>query len=303
VDNSGLAPLTVMRIVHISDFHFQAWPRDWTAGLDKRLLGLLNVALHRRAQFHPAYVERLLGRLQSLAPDLVVISGDLTCIGSPEEFARARQRLAPLLRPGQPPCVYVPGNHDAYVNRQRPRAALAQAFAQFNNGRWPLAALPAELPFPNLRLLLLDECRPTAPWQSGGHLPAAARARLEAWLAEPRRPGEKRIIVGHFPCQDAHGRRLSRRRRLHGDADLRLDRALATGQADIALCGHLHTPFLRTYPNGAMEICAGALVVHGCLNVLDFSPLTGTFRQHWETLGGNGAATIPVVATAPVPVA
>ena len=70
-------------IVHISDLHF--------------------------GRHDPVIVEALLANIAQAAPDLVVVSGDLTQRARPGEFIAARaflDRIAPL------PTVVVPGNHD-----------------------------------------------------------------------------------------------------------------------------------------------------------------------------------------------
>jgi len=69
-------------LVHLSDLHF----------------GAVNEAV----------LEPLRARLQALAPDLLVVSGDLTQRAKPRQFEAARAFLATLPRPQ----IVVPGNHD-----------------------------------------------------------------------------------------------------------------------------------------------------------------------------------------------
>ena len=66
--------------------------------------------------------------------------------------------------------------------------------------------------------------------------------------------------------------------------------ALRDGRLDVALCGHNHTPFRRDEANGALELCAGALTWHGLLNVVDYSPASGRFSQHWESVADDAPA-------------
>ena len=210
-----------MRFVHISDIHVSAMPDSAAAWFDKRALGILNFQIFRRRMMRYAYLERARSVIRSLEPDWLIVTGDLTCTGSPAEFALGLEALRPL-RGGDPPtpCIYVPGNHDAYVRDARCATALQQAFTTLNDGRWtlepqPLAAatpLPAEITLPGLSVLVLNECRPTLPWLSSGALTPAARNRCQEWLARPRQPGEKRMVVGHYPCRQATGRRFDWRR-------------------------------------------------------------------------------------------
>lgn len=286
-----------MRIVHFSDIHVACWPRDLGVLRDKRILGLLNHALRRRAQYHPEYLDRAVARIRQLGPDWIVVTGDITCVGNVPEFERAEQRLAPLCAGHAPyQLLYVPGNHDAYVPRPACASALARAFTHLNHGRWTLDQLPARIDLPGLRLLVVNECRPMACWRSAGDLTDPARDRLLGWLDEPRLPGEKRVLIGHFPSRRPDGQPLARRRRLRGD-DL-IWQALRDGRLDVSLCGHHHPPFVRREPGGGLEICAGALTVYGKLNVLDYAPQHGRFTQFWEDVSGEGLRPAPVTDTA-----
>jgi 3',5'-cyclic AMP phosphodiesterase CpdA len=85
-------------IAHLSDLHF--------GRVDAHLL------------------EPLRRRLSALAPDVVVISGDLTQRAKPEEFREARRFLDTLAKPQ----IVVPGNHDVplYNVFQRFFAPLAK---------------------------------------------------------------------------------------------------------------------------------------------------------------------------------
>lgn len=284
-----------MRIVHISDIHVACWTADVSVLCDKRILGLLNYTLRRRPHLHPRYLKNALLHLRLLGPDLVVVSGDLTCVGTPQEFNRALMALAPLSGKLNYEVVYVPGNHDAYVRDRSCQEALSVCFRRLNHDRWQLGDLPGVLTYPKLKIMVADECSPSPVWSSAGRLTAATRAGLRAWFDTPREPGEKRILVGHFPLRDVAGQPLARRRALADDAFL--CEAFDAGKFDVSLCGHIHTPFVRAEPGNRMEICAGALTVCGQMNVLDYAPATGRFSQSWEDLRGDGCAAVPLTDT------
>lgn len=74
--------VNVRRLAHLSDLHFD--------------------------RVEPAVLEALRRRLKALAPDLVVISGDLTQRARARQFREARAFLDSLPKPQ----VVVPGNHD-----------------------------------------------------------------------------------------------------------------------------------------------------------------------------------------------
>lgn len=269
-----------MRIVHFSDVHIGRLPRGFSCLFDKRILGLTNYFLHRRLGFDAALLQPALSLIRALNPDWVVCTGDVTSVGSPEEFAAAKTALAPLTAGdlGQR-FIFVPGNHDVYVRDRACRAAFEDGFARWNANRWTLAELPQRLQASRLSLWVIDECCCTNWLLSSGRVSEAAAERLDEWLAAPRESGERRMLIGHFPLRNSAGRPLGRRRCLVGAE--RLAAALREGRLDVALCGHEHRPFVRREPSGAMEICAGALLMTGKLNVLDYSDATGCFAQSW----------------------
>jgi 3',5'-cyclic-AMP phosphodiesterase len=99
-------------------------------------------------------------------PDALLVSGDLTDNGAPEEYRRVRELLAPLdLRPH-----VLPGNHDL-------RAPLREAFGLPGKGDEPVSYAVELGP---LRLVCLDS---TVPGAEGGSLDGGRSEWLEATLA------------------------------------------------------------------------------------------------------------------------
>ena len=62
--------------------------------------------------------------------DHLVISGDLTQLALPEEFARARMALRPVLK-DQERVSIVPGNHDYYVSETEESDNFHSYFGSF----------------------------------------------------------------------------------------------------------------------------------------------------------------------------
>jgi Icc protein len=144
------------------------------------------------------------------APDAVLVSGDLGERGGPEEYALARELLAPLPMPVH----VIPGNHDGV-------AALAEAFGTPTSytadvGAWALVACDTTLPGRmegSLDLEWLErqvEAASGRPVVIAMHhpplltgitvlddigLPAAQRAALGELLA--RHPHVRRVVAGH----------------------------------------------------------------------------------------------------------
>ena len=281
-----------MRIVHFSDIHLGCWTRDVSALIDKRLLGQLNYFLRRRPVLRYELIERAAHRIRALSPDWIVCTGDITCVGSPEEFGRALQQLSILTDSAPHTFLFVPGNHDAYVRNTACRDSLEDAFARLNGGTCGLRGEPREVEAGRLRFLLANEAEPVSCILSSGGLSIEGRDALRHRLEAPRMEGEKRILVGHFPLRDALGRRLGRRRRLR-DADW-LYQCFEAAQFDVSLCGHVHTPFVRWESSGCVEICAGSLTAHGIFSVLDYSPMTGRFSQFWEDVSNRDPIPLDV---------
>jgi len=119
---------SVIRVLHASDLHFYVPPPSLWSVLrsPKRLVGLANLYLLRRvARFSLDVQRQLVREIVRQRPDVVVLSGDLTCLALEEEFLLARQELQPLLecspQHGVPaghafPTLIIPGNHDAYTD-------------------------------------------------------------------------------------------------------------------------------------------------------------------------------------------
>ncbi len=153
-----------MKIAHISDLHIVA--EGLTSGVAPMAENLVKVV----------------ARLNELAPDLVLISGDIANDGALADVKRAAKILAAL----DAPYYIVPGNHDS-------RAAL--------RGGLPAAALPTAenthlsyvLDLPKLRILALDSSDPDAP---NGRICATRAAWLEAALAVSDKPA---LIFMHHP--------------------------------------------------------------------------------------------------------
>src|SRR5262245_50154103 len=81
-------------LAHLSDPHLAPLPRPRLAELaGKRAIGYLNWLRKRRAMHRTDVLARIVADLKAQAPDHIAVTGDLTNISLPNEFAPARTWL------------------------------------------------------------------------------------------------------------------------------------------------------------------------------------------------------------------
>ncbi len=231
-------------LAHISDPHLGPLPPVRVADLlNKRFFGYLSWMRRRRALHQPEVLAALAEDLDLLAPDHLVVTGDLTNIALPEEFTRVAEWLHGL---GAPEAVTViPGNHDAYVavpweaSFAKWQAFLASDPAE-NGAGGPSPSSPEV--FPTLRyrgpaaIVGLSSAQPTPLFCAHGTLGQAQLERLDAELRRLGKEGWFRVVlVHHPPILD----KIAWRKRLVDAAPFR--RVVAEAGAELILHGHDHT--------------------------------------------------------------
>lgn len=191
--------------------------------------------LHIRPRGKPAYrvsetnmlTERALEAVAALRPrpDVLVITGDLTDCGLPEEYALLQEMLSRL----EIPVLLLPGNHDRRDNliaglSLGPHTVLDGGFAQFVADLGPM------------RLIGLDTL---VPGQSAGALCETRLAFLETALAEAK---DKPVaIFMHHPPFDCGIAHMDVIRLLDGSSEF--GRIVARyPNVERILCGHHHRP-------------------------------------------------------------
>jgi 3',5'-cyclic AMP phosphodiesterase CpdA len=252
----------MFRVGHLSDLHatpvrFRS-PRELHA---KRLLGWLSWQVRRSRVHQPDVLEALIEDLHRVAPDQIVVTGDLTNVACEQEFVAA---LAWLHRIGAPARVsIVPGNHDAYA--PIPRESSWDHWSEFlRSDPLPGAGL-AEDAFPTLRVrgaaafVGLSSAGPTALGLATGTLGEAQLARLEQLLAGLTDSKLCRILLIHHPPTPGA---VSARRALT-DADA-LRAVLRRTGVDLVLHGHGHRTLI-----GALEGPSGPIPVVGARSSSD----------------------------------
>ncbi len=174
------------------------------------------------------------------APDLVVVSGDLTDFGRPAEYAHLKKMLDAL----HMPYVLLPGNHDergmlreVYADHPYLGGADVEGYMQYAVEEFPV------------RVLALDT---VVPLQSHGSLCERRLAWLAARLDEqPERPT---VIVMHHPPFETGIAHMDAIGLLQGAQELA---AIVSRHANVEriLCGHLHRTIFRRFAGTIASTC------------------------------------------------
>jgi 3',5'-cyclic AMP phosphodiesterase CpdA len=266
-----------MRLLHLSDPHLQL--RDWrTRPLLQlgplRALATVELWKGRGRLFDGAGDALAAWARFALGYDHCLLTGDLTQLGLREEMQLARDALGPLA--GDPArFTALPGNHDRYPWGGRAQRWFEELFPEQLQSDLPAlerplaAARPAAGPqrsVPLVRtrllgevaLLLVDSSLPVSwPVVSGGAVPPAATAALQAALAAPEVRARCALVLTHHAPLRPHGRPD---RPLHYLAGWRpFLKACRDGGAQALLCGHIHERFaLGPSDELPLVLCAGS---------------------------------------------
>ncbi|ODU72894.1 MAG: phosphodiesterase [Microbacterium sp. SCN 71-21] len=219
----GQYPPALRTLIHLSDTHFLAGNRPLGGRYDTS-----------------ANLAATLARIDAMriAPDAIVITGDLTDLGEPEAYASLRAVVEPFAARLAAPVVWVAGNHD---ERPALRAGLLDAAPTEEpvTGVWDLGGL---------RLIALDS---TVPGWHHGELGDAQLSWLRDLLAHPAPLGT--LLALHHPPLPSHVP-------LFDILELRDQPALAEVVAgtDVRgiLAGHLHYSTHGTFAGVPVSVAA-----------------------------------------------
>jgi len=177
--------------------------------------------------------------LRVRAPDLIIITGDITAFGAPAEFRRAAAWAQALTAP----FLITPGNHDT------PYAGLIERlFDPF--GRYQRrfgSARGVRLSRDDLEVAAVNTARGMQwrwNWSKGAISSSQAEEALEALSS--RQPGALGLIACHHPLVEMIGGPMTGRVR-GGEAAAK---RFCQGGVDLILTGHIHAPFAMAYPYG-----------------------------------------------------
>lgn len=223
-----------MRIIHLSDIHVWRYAFNPFRLLNKRAVGMFSLLAGRAGKFRLERLHEVVTRVLELAPDHVLITGDLTTTALADEFREARAALAEILLDSSRVTV-IPGNHDRYTAGSVRYRLFEEWFGMF--------APPG--PYPWLRhlddetaILGLDPTR--SHLSARGYLPPEQldRARELTGGSTTRLP--KRLLVAcHYPvvAPAPYAVELGAKRMVNA---AEVSEWLATVGRHIYCCGHVH---------------------------------------------------------------
>ncbi len=193
--------------------------------------------LHCGSQYHiPSLATRVIDEINELAPDALVVTGDLTDMGFHQEFAVAKRLIE---RMEAERLIVLPGNHDA-------RNVGDLHFEEFFGAR------STELRFSGVRVLGLDSSEPDL---DNGRIGRERYRWIEERFSEPE---EFKIVALHHHLLPVPG--TGRERNIVYDAGDLL-RVLAGSGCDMVLCGHKHVPHVWRL-EGMVIVNAGTACTH-----------------------------------------
>jgi len=217
----------------------------------KRLLGLFSWHHKWKSEHRQTVLDALMAHLQTIKPDHVCVTGDITFTTLPAEVDMAADWISRL---GDPQRVSViPGNHDAYV-----AGALDYALEKWS--RW-MRDDEGQAGFPYLHrrgpvdIVGLSSAVPTPPAVSLGRIGQEQLEKTEALLTRIKDDQRPCFLMIHHPPQDG----AASRRRALSDRK-KLQEVLARLPVDLVLHGHLHYPIRATLdcPSGPIPVLGAA---------------------------------------------
>jgi 3',5'-cyclic AMP phosphodiesterase CpdA len=230
---------TNFRLAHISDPHLSSLKDiSWRLLANKRILGYLSWRLSRRFIHRLDILNSLIGDLDSSRSNHLVISGDLTHIGTAPECEQVSTWLAQL---GSADDISViPGNHDRYIKENE--ATTIGRWAPYMLGDAALSSSQT-LDFPSFRkrghlaIIGLSTALPTAPFFASGKLGEQQIDKLAQVLKQTEQQGLFRVVVLHHgPLSDSN----KFRKRLIDAPQFRS--VVQSCGAELILHGHGHYP-------------------------------------------------------------
>ncbi len=240
-----------MKIVHLSDIHVWRYTWDVRRLAGMRALGVIELLMGRARRFQLDRIGAVVDRVLGLAPDHILITGDLTTTALPSEFREAKRLLAPLLTDPDRVSI-VPGNHDRATRRSYRSRRFEGTFGSY---------MP-RLTFPWIRTLddetaILGLDPTLFHFSPRGFMPPEQIEEAQAITLDPAQRPRRLIIACHYPAAAPvrYQRELFFKR-------IKNDQAVIEWLAGIGphlyCCGHVHAAWAFQPPSLPNQICLNA---------------------------------------------
>lgn len=267
---------TMFKLAQLTDVHLGPlptfWPWHWNV---KRSLGFLNLKLRRREFDDPILVHELVADLKQQSFDHIAVTGDLTNLGMPAEFAQSLRWLKQLGPPSD--VTAIPGNHDLYTRLLKDTGI--ERWRSYMSARPGQDAVPGLAPplasgFPFVRtfgrfaLINLNSAVYMPPAVPAGRVGDEQTARFVDMSRELHKAGYARIVTIHHPPLPEHGHRCLR------DAAA-FEAALLEVGAELLIHGHNHRDMIawRDTSTGPLAMVGAGSAGEGAYNIYELTQL------------------------------
>lgn len=280
--------------LHISDLHFG---RIDPATFDARAPGIWAKSKHFDGLLGHQYrslvrLEKFYTRLYQEEEAQLIVTGDLTTVGHKEEFDTANEFLGGRLTPPKGNDLglevenwnrwAIPGNHDYWPGLPTiigpPTAELRMLFPNL-----PMLLPPFNLPGGHeLHFLWISTDEDVSPWRSDRILARGSftsqLADLDGMLGVPENHMIRVLCLHHSPSHNGFTLRMDHRSRAS------LNDFIVEHDIAVLLCGHIHTPQVRSFTARHTTTGKSVKCVEGRCGT---TTLRTTLPFEWKTVLGN----------------
>lgn len=276
-----------MRLIHLTDPHLTT-PPDWQSlfgrsHFGKRFLGYASWARKRRYSMRRAWLDELQAEVAARSPERILLTGDLTQIGTIEEICQARSWLEQFAPPGQ--INLVPGNHDCYASDSWPNLERELVAYLPEKGQQGFPTLIRE---GDVAIFGLASAVPTRPVSACGLLGTQQLERLGESLKA--HPDAFRILMLHHPPLPGM---IKFRKRLRDAA--RLEALLRASPVDLILYGHRHRNQSTERSDARLYCTAPASAAAGCFRQINIDRVGSEWRVSQELVQRVGEGSFETV--------
>lgn len=230
----------MFKLAHISDVHLSPLPDPtFNELLGKRITGYINWKKNRNAALGVETLDAIMQNLHNMAPNHLMISGDIVNLSLDKEFNQAKHWLSQQGNASDISLTF--GNHDAYV-----RGAFAKACKIFQPWIKGDEVQTASRPFPYMRvrdqvaIIAASSAIATPPFQASGYFDQVQAQQLGKYLCEARKRNLFRVVMIHHP--PFHGATHWHKKLWGID---RFQSIIKQYGAELIVHGHTHLPTLN----------------------------------------------------------